>query len=73
MNPILFRYPLLITIGGGILAILAVALVIIIVGFAGWLATLGRLFSEWRKDSISQRLAAAEWMQRAALRPAAQR
>jgi hypothetical protein len=69
MNPIL--YLLLITIGGGILApILAVALVIFIVGFAGWSATLVRLFSEWKKDSISQRLAAAEWVQRATLRPA---
>jgi hypothetical protein len=69
MNSIL--YLLLITIGGGILAmILAVALVIFIVGFVGWLVTLVPLFSEWRKGSIVQRSAAAEWMQRAAFRPA---
>jgi len=68
MNPI--PYLLLITIGGGILAIiLAVALVIFIVGFVGWLVTVVPLFSQLRKDSIVQRSAAAEWMQRAALLP----
>jgi hypothetical protein len=68
MNPIF--YLLLIAIGGGILAItLAIALVIFIVGFVGWLVTVVRLFSKWRKDSIVQRSAAAEWMQRAAVRP----
>jgi len=62
MNPIF--YLLLIAIGGGILAItLAIALVIFIVGFVGWLVTVVRLFSKWRKDSIVQRSAAAEWMQ----------
>jgi hypothetical protein len=69
MNPIL--YLLLITIGGGILAIiLAIALLIFIVGFVGWLAMAVRLFSNWKKDSMLQRSATAEWMQRAAGRPA---
>jgi len=41
--------------------ILAIALVIFIVGFTEWLVTVVRLFSQWRKDSIVQRSAAAEW------------
>jgi hypothetical protein len=42
MNPILFLYPLLITIGDGILTlILAVALVIFIVGFGRVVGNVG--------------------------------
>jgi hypothetical protein len=69
MNPIL--YLLLIAIGGGILAIvLAVPLVIFIVGVIGGSVAVLSLFSKWRKDSIVQRSVAAEWLQRAAFRPA---
>ena len=69
MNPIF--YLLLIAISGGVLAIgLAVALVIFIVGFCRVAGDGGPLFSQWRKDSIVQRSAAAEWMQRAAVRSA---
>ena len=65
MNPIF--YLLLIAISGGVLAIV---LVIFIVGFCRVAGDGGPLFSQWRKDSIVQRSAAAEWMQRAAVRSA---
>jgi hypothetical protein len=69
MNPIL--YLLLITIGGGILAlVLAISLVIFIVAFVGGLVTAMLRFSKWRKDLMVQRSVAAEWMRGAASRPA---
>jgi hypothetical protein len=69
MDPIL--YLLLITIGGGILAlVLAISVVIFIVAFVGGSVTVMLRFSKWRKDLMVQRLLAAEWMQGAASHPA---
>ncbi len=56
-----------VAVGGGILAaILAITLVIFIVSFGGWLATLVPSFRKWNKDSTLQRPAAAEWIQKTA-------
>ena len=56
-----------VAVGGGILAaILAITLVIFIVSFGGWLATLVPSFRKWNKDSTLQRPAAAERIQKAA-------